>query len=66
MYVEFSTKKEKILKKYLEILKKCQLFDKIEEERLEVMLKCLGAKAISFDKKYTVFAEGARDLITLI
>ncbi len=59
MYVEFSTKKEKILKKYLEILKKCQLFDKIEEERLEVMLKCLGAKAISFDKKYTVFAEGA-------
>ena len=47
------------MKKYLEILKKCPLFEKIEDEKLTVMLNCLGAKVISFDKKYTVFAEGA-------
>ena len=47
------------MKKYLEILKKCPLFEKIEEEKLIVMLNCLGAKVISFDKKYTVFAEGS-------
>ena len=50
--------KEKILKKYLEILKKCPLFDRIEEENLLKMLACLGAKVIGFDKKYTVLAEG--------
>jgi len=47
------------LKKYLEILKKCPLFEKIEDEKLTVMLNCLGAKVVNFDKKYTVFAEGS-------
>ena len=47
------------MKKYLEILKKCALFDKIEEDNLLKMLVCLGAKTVSFDKKYTVFAEGS-------
>ena len=46
------------LKKYLEILKKCSLFDQIEEDKLLKMLECLGARVIAFDKKYTVFSEG--------
>ena len=51
--------KEKKLKKYLEILKKCPLFEGIEDEDLLRMLNCLGAKVDFFDKKYTVFAEGS-------
>lgn len=47
------------MKKYLEILKKCPLFDQIEDEDLIRMLGCLGAKIEAFDKKYTVFAEGS-------
>ncbi len=50
--------KEKILKKYLEILKNCPLFENIEEENLLRMLICLGAKTSFFDKKFTVFSEG--------
>ena len=46
------------MKKYLEILKKCTLFQGIEDNDLLRMLGCLGAKVESFDKKYTVFAEG--------
>lgn len=46
------------MKKYLEILKKCPLFDRIEEHHLLTMLDCLGAKVVSFDKKYTIMAEG--------
>lgn len=47
------------MKKYLKILKKCPLFANIEDEDLLRMLKCLDAKTGSFDKKYTVFAEGS-------
>ena len=47
------------MKKYLEILKKCALFDGIEEDQLLKMLVCLGARVGHFDKKYTVFAEGS-------
>ncbi len=46
------------MKKYLKILRKCPLFSGIEEENLLRMLTCLGAKISSFDKKYTVIAEG--------
>ena len=46
------------LKKYLEILKKCPLFYGIEDEKLLLMLDCLGARVVSFDKKYTVFSAG--------
>lgn len=46
------------MKKYLEILKKCPLFDQIGEDHLLKMLSCLGARMESFDKKYTIFAEG--------
>lgn len=46
------------MKKYLKILKKCPLFEQIDEEDLLRMLVCLGAKVEFFDKKYTIFAEG--------
>ena len=46
------------MKKYLDILKKCSLFFGIEDEKLLTMLNCLGARVVSFDKKYTVLAEG--------
>ncbi len=47
------------MKKYLEILKKCPLFEGIGEDDLVRMLTCFGAKTESFDKKYTIFAEGS-------
>ena len=48
------------MKKYLEILKKCPLFCGIDEKDLLKMLTCLGARVDSFDKKYTVMAEGSK------
>ena len=50
--------KEIFLKKYFDVLKKCSLFNGIEEKDLTIMLNCLGAKIDNFDKKYTIFAEG--------
>ncbi len=47
------------MEKYFEILKKCPLFEGIGEENLSRMLECFGARVISFDKKYTVMAEGS-------
>ena len=47
------------MKQYLPILKKCPLFCDIAEEDLLRMLTCLGAKVSAFDKKFTIFAEGA-------
>ena len=47
------------MKKYFEILRACPLFDGISDEDLDRMLVCLGAKVDRYDKKYTVFAEGA-------
>ncbi len=47
------------MKKYIEILKKCRLFDGISDEELSSVLSCLGAKVVSFDKKYTILAEGS-------
>ena len=46
------------MKKYLEILKRCPLFEGVGEADMEHMLRCLGARVEIFDKKYTVFAEG--------
>ena len=46
------------MEKYFEILKNCPLFFGIAHENLSKMLPCLGARAVSFDKKYTVFTEG--------
>lgn len=46
------------MKKYFNILRKCPLFNQIEDDNLIALLGCLGAKIESFDKKYTIFAEG--------
>lgn len=46
------------MKKYIEILKKCPLFSDIGEEDLLRMLDCMGATVDTYDKKYTVIAEG--------
>ncbi|MBQ9120985.1 MAG: Crp/Fnr family transcriptional regulator [Clostridia bacterium] len=46
------------MEKYFEILEKCPLFAGIPREDLSRMLGCLDARVSSFDKKYTVFAEG--------
>ncbi len=46
------------MKKYIDILRKCALFNQIEDENLLKMLSCLGARIELFDKKYTIFAEG--------
>lgn len=48
------------MKKYLNILKKCALFEGIDEESLLRMLPCLGAKTEFFDKKYTIISEGSQ------
>jgi signal-transduction protein with cAMP-binding, CBS, and nucleotidyltransferase domain len=47
------------MKKYFNILRKCPLFNDIDDNNLSTMLACLGAKILSFDKKYTVFSEGS-------
>lgn len=47
------------MKKYFEILRKCPLFDNVEDSALTTMLGCLGAKVDVFDKKYTIFPEGS-------
>ena len=46
------------MQKYFEILRKCSLFEQIEEQSFLTMLSCLGARVVSFDKKYTILAEG--------
>ena len=40
------------------ILRRCSLFQQIEDSDLLTMLNCLGAKIEFFDKKYTIFVEG--------
>lgn len=46
------------MKKYFEVLRKCKLFDEIEDENLTSLLGCLGAAVKSFEKKETVISEG--------
>lgn len=46
------------MKKYIPALKKCGLFEEIEEENLTAMLDCLGAKVFSVKKDITIFREG--------
>ncbi|MBR6616356.1 MAG: Crp/Fnr family transcriptional regulator [Oscillospiraceae bacterium] len=47
------------MKKYFDILRKCRLFRDIADEDLIALLGCLGAKVVSFGKKYTIIAEGS-------
>ncbi|MBE6704415.1 MAG: Crp/Fnr family transcriptional regulator [Ruminococcaceae bacterium] len=46
------------MKKYFDVLRKCSLFNDIENENILPLLGCLGAKVEEYDKKYTIFAEG--------
>ena len=46
------------MKKYFEILRKCPLFNQIEDENLIALLGCLGAKVEKKKKKETIMAEG--------
>ena len=46
------------MKKFFSVLRECPLFHGVEDEKLLVMLECLGAKVEFFDKKYTIVAEG--------
>lgn len=46
------------MEQYSAILKKCILFQGIRDAELPVMLRCLQARLVSFDKKYTILAEG--------
>ena len=46
------------MEKYYEILSRCPLFEGIARADMMRMLVCLGAKVDSYDKKYTVVAEG--------
>ena len=47
------------MKKYFEILRKCRLFDQIEDKDLLAILGCLGARVVSYDKKNTILCEGS-------
>lgn len=46
------------MQKYFNVLKKCRLFDNINENQIAKMLGCLDGKVKKFDKKQTIFAEG--------
>lgn len=46
------------MKIYFDVLRRCSLFNHIEDENLIALLGCLDAKVEAFGKKYTIFAEG--------
>ncbi|MBE6644494.1 MAG: Crp/Fnr family transcriptional regulator [Ruminococcaceae bacterium] len=46
------------MKKYLPVLKRCPLFCDVSDEKIIVLLSCLGAKVEHFEKKCTIFNEG--------
>ena len=47
------------MKKIIGLLKKCALFNDIEEHNLEAMLGCLGAEYKKYNKKEVILAEGS-------
>ena len=46
------------MQKFYPVLRACPLFAEVAEEDLLRMLHCLGARIETFDKKYTILAEG--------
>ena len=46
------------MKKYIEILKKCRLFEGVDEESIYKMLGCMGAVVKNFSKNEVIFEEG--------
>ena len=47
------------MQKYFETVRECPLFKGLSDEELERMLTCFGARRERFDKKNTIFSEGA-------
>ena len=55
------------MQKYIEILKRTQLFSDVSDTEISVMLNCLQAKLLTFQKGDYVFREGERiDNITVL
>lgn len=48
------------MKKYFSILRKCSLFNNIEDENLISMLGCLGATVKNYSKKEIIIEEGEK------
>lgn len=48
------------MKKYFDVIRKCPLFNSIEDNDLLGLMGCLDAKVMSFEKKYTIFTEGSQ------
>lgn len=46
------------MKKYLDILKNCKLFENIDKENLLAILNCIGAEVRSYLKNQYIFTEG--------
>ena len=46
------------MKKYFEILRKCRLFDGIEDENLIAILSCLGVHVARYEKHRVLISEG--------
>lgn len=46
------------MKKYFEVLRKCSLFNEIEDENIEKILTCFGAKIETYQKDEIIFFEG--------
>lgn len=46
------------MKNYIEIIRKCPLFQNITDTDLSAMLICLGAHRLSYDKGQYIFSEG--------
>jgi len=48
------------MKKYIEILKKCPLFNSVKDDNLSAILGCIGAKVIKVPKGKAIFSEGEK------
>lgn len=46
------------MKEYFQVLRRCVLFDQIEDENLLAMLGCLGGSVLEFGRNETILAEG--------
>lgn len=46
------------MKKYMEILRNCNLFENMENENITAMLSCLGAEVQAYAKNQYIFTEG--------
>lgn len=46
------------MRQYLEILKKCPMFQNMEEQEILSMLSCLGARVRTFQKREYIVREG--------